>query len=525
LRNSLKVNGALIEDPHLDRDFTSEFRAFHSSQFRAVQKDCVRIHFFYSPSEDIDNVLDQGMRDERLRVGKLRGLADYSTLDGGGYKGFCVIRPTNDVPLGYTVIARPSQSRPLERILSAQYSTHILGQEFKVHGFPFMEQDGRTGACAQAAVWMALRHIWAADRGQWRTVPTLNAVATSEPGVINSLSVPPGSGGLHPGEMMRAVRNADRIPHYFSSLPAFEKGHLVLKWKKDIDPIAIACRYIDSDIPVILLVGHVTGGISELNIANPLEALSYEALDLQDGHALTAIGYYGNLERDVSLPTGRDHLHVAQWIDGLIVHNDQAGPYIEIPRTHSDKPAKYSCEDIFGLIVPLPDEVFLHADKAEEYAWMFINEMAEKKWQLYLEQTKLKPESWPYPFEPEQLVARTFLTRGFNHYQWLSKAQAHDGVLRLAASLDHSHFVWITEFYRLKDGKPDIENTVAHIVADATAVSAPVGNGSYHAFLFAHLPGRCFAMLPGSEEEVLAYIEGDRSYRSYEFQSGRRAKL
>lgn len=521
LLRSHKVTAALVEFPHHDRDFTSEYREFHARQFRPGSKDCTRVHFFYSPSQDIDHIMTQDVAEERHRAGQLRGLADFTQHDGGAYRGFCVLRPTKDVPIGYTVIARPSRANPLERILAAKYTTHVLGQEFSVFGFPFIEQDGRTGACAQAAVWMALRHIWAADNGLWRSVPALNEVATSHADIINSLSVPPGSGGLHAGEMMRAVRHADRIPHYFSSVPALQNSQLVVKWKNDVDPIAIACRYLDSNIPVILLVGHMSTRQSALPIASPKETAPYELLDVQDGHALTAVGYYGDLQKTAVQPQGDDHIHLAQWVDGLIVHNDQVGPYLPLPRASNGGKNDYTCADIVGVIVPLPEEVFLHADKAEEYAWMFVTEMADEIWKIFLEETRTKVDL-PL-FEPANLVARTFLARGFDHYQWLSKARAHSEVLKLAASLHHPHFVWITEFYLLKDGKPDLDQAVAHIVADATEISESVGKAPYQAFLFGHLPGRCFAILTDASKVVMRRVPRDHAYRAYEFKDGPRA--
>jgi hypothetical protein len=536
----LSATAALVERRHHDRDFTAEFRAFHAIQFRPGSKECIRVHFFHAPSQDIDLLMQQSVGDERNRVRRLESLAAFS-LDSGTYRGFCVVKPTSDVPIGFTVIARPPSKRRLERKLWSPFTAHVLGQKFTVFGFPFLEQDGRTGACAQASVWMALRHIWAGENGLWRSVPALNAVATSEPGVINSLSVPPGSGGLDASEMMRAVRNAERIPHYFSSLPGLKDGHLIYTWKNDVDPIAIACRYLDSNIPVILLVGRIASGLCAAN-ADGQETPSYEPLDSQDGHALTAVGYYGNFEKSVapcdSAPPQEtvvassttqstnaskekkkesfDHLHLAQWVDGLIVHNDQAGPYLDFPRTHRKKPSDYNCTDILALIVPLPDEAFLRADKAEEYAWMFLNEMGPTAWQDYLKRKGLEAQPYPYTFDTNQLAARTFLVRGFEHYQWLARANAHNAVLKLAAHLDYSHFVWITEFYTVADGIPLVTEAVAHVVADATAVGAAVGTVSYQAFLFAHLPGQCFMALPGGTRGA-TLIKDDHAPRAFEF--------
>jgi hypothetical protein len=157
---ALDVSGAIVEKPYQDPDFAAEYLAFHARQFRPSSKDCTRIHFFCVPSEDLDHIIAPEVEKERLRASKLAGLATY-LQQPGTYRGFCVLRPTDDVPIGYTVIARPPvreifdpTTRRFDRKLWAKYTARILGQEFTVFGFPFIEQDSRTGACAQAALWM-----------------------------------------------------------------------------------------------------------------------------------------------------------------------------------------------------------------------------------------------------------------------------------------------------------------------------------------------------------------------------------
>jgi hypothetical protein len=537
-----KVASAVVEFPYHDRDFAEEYLAFHARQFRPGRKACMRIHFFAEPSENLDHIIGMKVRDEHKRAGQLKGLAGY-TLAGGAYRGFCVCRPTRDVPLGFTVIARPATRYEIDRKLWTKYTTHILGQEFHAFGFPFIEQDSRTGACAQAALWMALRFIWAAEGGPWRSVPLINSAATADPDVTNSLSVPAGSGGLHPSSLMRAVRNAERIPHYFSGVPALQNGRFTYKWKKDHDPIALACRYIDSDIPVVLLVGHTSDRSIPISVAQAAESPAYEVLDIPDAHALTVVGYYGELKKPAVKLRGIDHHHVAEWVDGLLVHNDQAGPYVQLPRaTQADgeqpcdsgsvsNSSEFTSADIIGIIVPLPDEVFLRADKAEEYAWMLVTEKVDEWLRNHLGARSANGATRKRSkrLDPNRLVARTFLARGYNHYQWLSKVNAHSNVLTLAAALHHPRYVWITEFYTLdKNDVPDLDYTIAHVVADATAVSESVGKRPYNSFMFGHVQGYAFAVMttgkPGGAKFAVRRVPHDHPYQSYERKDGHRVR-
>jgi hypothetical protein len=252
---------------------------------------------------------------------------------------------------------------------------------------------------------------------------------------------------------------------------------------------------------------------------------------VENGHAWTAVGYYGDRTKKAPAAAGDDHLHVAAWIDGLIVHNDQTGPYVNLPRVAPSQAGetqgvppfgKYTCADIFGLIVPLPDKVFLRADRAEEYAWMFVTEKHEEWWRKFTPPTgwTVPGENAPKPLNRESLVARTFLTRGYNHYQWLANVSAHSEILNLAAALHHPRYVWITEFYALKEGVPDFDHAVAHVMADATATSETSRTAPYNAFMFSHVPGRGFAVLtsgrPAGAKFAVVEVPHDHPYRAFD---------
>lgn len=496
----LSVASAVIEFPYHDRDFSDDYLAFHGRIFRPGRRSCVRIHFFAVPSEDLEPVLSPDIPDPNARLDQLRSLKDRSI-----YRGFCVVRPLRDTPIGFTAIARANQKAESGLQLWTKYSTHILGEQFHVKAFPFIEQDGRTGACAQAALWMALRYLWAADDGAWSSMHGISFAATTTTDETNALSVPSGSGGLNSRNMLAAVKGAGRIPHYFSAASVFEDGRPTLKWKNELDPIALACRYLDSNIPVILLLGHTAARLAAIKDAGPGSVHSlFDPIEVQNGHAVTAVGYQLDLAAKVKKPKGDDHLHVASWVSNLVVNNDQLGPYTLLPTgldTKADKDSRahpaseYRASDIFGVIVPLPDKVYLSAPLAEEFAWLFLTEQADE-WLENMTKGQSHGEHVLEGINKSQLVARTFLTRGYNHYQWLAAAQADGALLELSAALHFPRYVWITEFYLIQNGVPDFAHTVAHIVADATAASSRGSSAMLpNSFIFGHLPGWVIAIL------------------------------
>jgi hypothetical protein len=497
----LDVMSAIVEYPYFDADFAEEYAYFHAKTFRPPAKHCTRYHFFNIDPEDLAGILAPDIP-ERQRVGWLTPYSESS----GWYRGFCVRRPIEDAPIGRTVIKAPPHLEGIWRYLSARHYTHILGIRFFVDGFPFLEQDARTGSCAQAALWMSLRHITAASGSPWRSIPALTQVATQFTDETNTLSVPIGSGGLHTNSMLRAVREANRYPHYFAASRTLSDGAYSWSWRDDQDPFAIACRYIDSDIPVVVLV------------AEPTTKIDRGTFDMHEGHALTAVGYYGTSSKR---PPPGPRPHVSHWLDGLIVNNDQVGPNVDLPRSKSTSVrvgSGYATDNVTGLIISLPDQVILGADMAEQFAWHIL-EFHLPKWRekAYSEQDAENIEV-ASPLDRNSLAARTLLIEGFNHYRWLVQAGAHNKVLNLSARVHFPRYVWVTEFYPFApDDKPTLQRVYAHVVTDATAANS-INWMTIEPFMFAHELGIAWATViqgDGTTRFSGAAINEDPPYASW----------
>jgi hypothetical protein len=504
------VRSAIVEYPYRDRDFTEEYAAVYSQEFPAGGNVCTLYHFLTVPAEDLDIIFTHKTPDERQRVNRLRSLSI-----GRAYAGFCVCRPIPDAPIGYTVIRCPWTSDAISRKLQAQHTAHIFGVEFHVDGFPFLESNTRMGTDTLAALWMVLRHLWAAESGPWRSLPTLLSVTRGELERLGEFPTP-----IHPSldvsEIVRALHNADRYAHYFFALQSFEKGRPTFSWGDDTDPIAIVCEYIDSNIPVIILVTRKaemstsSGRMSEIK-----------------GFAVTGYGGATAPRRQRHRrPDAARPLNISRWVDRLWIQDGKAGPYVDLPvsparpqgQSHDKLRTRstFTCADIIGIIAPLPDKIFLPAGHAEIYAWEFVTAKAREWWLAFFKPDIAVEPKW---LTAKDVVARTFLTKGYNHYVWLANADASLDLMTLASRLSYPRFVWITEFYCYsKDGLVDCSRSIAHVVADATSSKA-VNLERYDTFLFGHSPGMAYALLetgvPGSTKFAAIEIVKDHSYSAF----------
>jgi hypothetical protein len=523
----LNVQSAIVEFPYHDDDFSEEYIAFHAGIFRPGPKACHRYHFFTVPGEDIGPFF-RADAEERTRVKRLKNYSERQPVVFEGphavYVGFCVVRPTRDAPIGRTVIASKTLHHPIARILKSTHRAHLLGVAFEAQGFPFIEQDARTGACAQAALWMALRHLHQSERSRWLSLPRLTSEAALPLNEISARSVPAGSSGLDLENMLAAISAAGRFPQYLPAIQTMNGQRLDLTWLQD--PIINVAAYVDSGIPVILLVTD-TGKRRLREVRSVRTNAAHHRADsllISDAHALTVIGYYGDNQRPKQRVKGKG-ADLADWIEGLIVHDDQVGPGLKLARVaEKSKPfedSEYSLQNVFGIIVPRPDRVFLAPDTAQELAWMFVETHSSAWWRRHIIPAAGSgaSRSPPHTLDRTQLVARTFLIRGYEHFLWLSEVKAHPDLVNLAAHVHCPRHIWVTEFYPVsKAGVPEFNEMVAHVVSDATSANISQTRSTVNdAFLFGHATGLAFGLVtrgPGEGKLVGAQIENVGSYAS-----------
>lgn len=136
----LNCTTVVFEKGYVDQDYQDELAVFYSKAFKDYPHRCTRLHFF--AVEIPPNTTTQ--------FGQYR---DH-------YLGFMVLRPTDLQRVGRTCLKPIFTNADTEFITcTADFSAHILGENFVVPAMPFVRQDTQVGACAQACLWMVARYL------------------------------------------------------------------------------------------------------------------------------------------------------------------------------------------------------------------------------------------------------------------------------------------------------------------------------------------------------------------------------
>ena len=477
----------VLEDPYIDRDYSADFFHFYARTFRAHERHCKRVHFF---SANISPLLRRPLSTDGLR--QLQNSAVKS------YCGFCVIRPLPSTPIGRTVLkGRLPGGFDMEATVTcrANFDANLLGVNLHVTGASFLQQDARVGACAQVAIWAGMRHMHARYNYNWVSVADITRFAKPTT-AAEAVSLPAGSDFLTSERMIRGISEAGYQPLCFRG--------------EDIDRAILP--YVESGIPVIL----------GLNVGGAV------------GHAVTVIG---RLFAKQENPTEE----AIDYVPAYIVHDDQGGPYMWLPRydgastTFSfteDTPKRDTPSGIIELnvrdhavfaVALMSTRVFSTAAAAEHSAWdridFILRSMAEIRQLLSERQFAVDArllDELQAAHSDSRIVLRTYLTSAAGYRRHLVVGSASDNLKGALLDLHLPHFTWITEISTIdsyNQGSPSLRRIYGHTVLDATSTGKG-GDG----LLVLHLPGLLFTNDINAREnpEKLDIIEDDRLYECRE---------
>lgn len=454
---ALGAQTILVEDEYIDRDFTDAFAAYYARLFKRHSKICKRIHIF---SRDLTTILNRP-----TVVGVANGLQECQP----DYIGFIVLRPVHQAPIASVCLKMPPTPAGHEQHLlaKARYYVHILGAELHVDALPMTQQDQRIGACAQASIWSAARHFHARHRGPWISMVGITEAAMMQEAYSVSLTLPNGSEFLSLGGMVSALRGSGRKPLVYTG-----NGAGLANWP-GIRPADVINRYIDSGIPVIV-------GLGGDSI----------------GHAVIASGQVFSQQAPTApLPTRPTR---ASFCSAFYINDDQRGPNLRMAIKSGDAVGEtnqdYTLEDnVEFLLIPLPDKVFLPAEKAELYAWDLLGKYTQAWPQI------TGNSSFPFgasqqlgndfviAFHANEVIARTYLTYGWKYKHRMLRNNLTNATHDLLNEAELPRYVWVTEFGTLSSFAPtDVfqRRVMAHCVVDATGKN--MGGDSC---LFFHAPG------------------------------------
>jgi hypothetical protein len=449
------------ETAYLDRDFSAAYSSFYSTLYRLRTKLCRRVHFF---SADVSRHLGRDV----AKIDTAKGLEG----DAKHYLGNIVIRPLPHSPLGSAIVST-DHFETLGTTISVRsdFKVHLLGAELTIRGTPVTEQDKRTGACAQATIWAAGRHLHNKHAMPWFSITDITEAALSLTDSLLARSLPAGSEYLTDDTMVRALRAMGAHPITYSVD------------EKDENPRRTIARYIDSGIPVIVGLGRGTG----------------------IGHAVVVVGSVASKTHPVT--KNKQPAAMGDRVKNFLVNDDQRGIYLALPAGRpstvraasgsddiEDADGTYSLDEAKFLIVPLPNKVFIRARIAETLARDKISSLtAQRAEHVKNAYPELPFENWKgdpefYATDTFDLVARTYLTHGWKYKQRLMRNMVAEELKDEVTGIQLPRYVWVTEFSLPKDvADPDPCKRLvrAHVVIDAT------GGTSEHedAVIISHLPG------------------------------------
>jgi hypothetical protein len=473
----------LVEEDYIDRDFSEAYTTYYAKTFRRHRKLCKRLLFF---SERMDFLAD--MKDVSKAIDNLEEVGKRSFL------GWAVLRPISQAPLSQIILKGPPAPSSFEPhcLVKARYTAHLLGIEFVVEGIPMTQQDSRIGACAQAVIWVMARHFNARHRGPWLSTASITNAAIATPDHANNKVLPAGSEFLTGNNMVAALRSAGR-----ETLLYVATGN-PLSWGQ-LRPADIINRYIDSGIPV--LVG-----------------LGFAGRDI--GHAVVATGQVLRPTVSTSLPKFPTR---AEFCEAFYVQDDQQGPNIRMPVSPTSsigETAHYNLiENCQYLMVPLPEKVYLPAEKAEELSWDILTQHSndwssiKAKHGSKLGQSESLGDEFVSAFGKNQIIARTYLTYGWKYKHRMMRNSLPNAVRTIIRNLDTPRFLYVTEFYTVNScsGKAIRDRRIfAHCAVDATAK-----NQDLDSVLLFHAPGMCMWHAHDDRDEFIrsvAAIKDDTGY-------------
>ncbi|OYZ88768.1 MAG: hypothetical protein B7X99_20795 [Rhizobiales bacterium 17-65-6] len=447
---------AILEAPYIDQDYSADYQTFYALAFKTYPRHTKRLHLF---EDDVSDILEADFADQAEAFKTRR------------YLGFVVIRPITQGPIGRTVLTFPRLAagltvRPAAR---AKFEINLVGAPLSVVGAPFIQQESKVGACAQAAIWMASLAVHARHRRTgWYSMADITRLAGTPTDATLSQALPAGSNGLNPIHMIRALSGMGHQPLF----DLFSEDGQGLKGPSTISQVM---RYLDSGLPVILAMDKIE-------------------------HAVTAVGYV-----EVAGGALRDDQTYDTFVRALVVHDDQRGPYRLMPISLDDvdvlprdrllmnhETVLTVADVVSHMFVPLPPRVFLRADRADTVARDFLRRQASELAGVYVEAlgadtpAGLRAKAFFSAAIEDRIIRRTYLTSAARYRHHLAKNTVSDRIKSQLLSRTLPHFVWVTELMevsaaQIEPGGP--RPIIGHLVTNATSSSDPDSD-----LLLAHMP-------------------------------------
>lgn len=374
LQNGLKhvSKWVIIEPDYICKDHSNLYSNFYSKRFAPVERHTFRLHFFSESYE----TLAQWMAKESNEIEK-------------NYIGYAVIRDSSERCLGRCIFDPSKILGTGAYVLRAPYAANLFGKRLTIKGFPFMSQDRDITVCAHSTLWAICRFLSQKFRSYGEYLP-FDIVQS-----VNQMS-----GRIYPYRGM-TYSDYSQILSDFGVYPLVEKmyrtdakGELVsLKKEEQL------YTYLESGFPIIASYGN---------------------------HVAAIVGH--TIKKAPPKQTS-DFMSTSEMVDKYYVVDDNRFPYLELRPPHY----KYAIKDIKTMVIPLPEKVFLTADKIITLVDKYLNSKS------FLPALKAKVQG---PFLKRIFVATSISYKRGLHAHFRSTGSKASAKL-LTQKLPH--FLWVVE--------------------------------------------------------------------------------
>ena len=434
-----KTKSVVVERQYIDKDYRDTFSHFHSKRFNTPSSRCVRLHFF-----------GEAITESDIIEGREAATKNYI--------GYSVIRPTKPNCIGRTFLCHTLRLNTSAHISICREYVNLLGTRLQLEGFPFISQDSDATVCAESSLWMLLRYYSNRYPAYSEVLPfQITNLASNH--AIGRRVFP--SSGLYSWQMAEALRLQKFSPVVYS------KQHYPHNFYH------LLYTYIESGLPLLVTVPqHVVVGYGHVsNYAIPAPAAT-------------------------TTPT---NIYTSHFNHSIVVSDDNEFPYQllhSVGRAQGNQiDSKYGWNDIQEFIVPLPEKVFLPAEKVQSAVENVLK--------------RFQPQS--ASLAGKRLLLRLFLTSARSFKRSLrERGMGHPSVQSVYRNLPLPHFVWVCEIANYAEYSAD-KKIVGEIVWDATRnANEPDG------WIALHFPERLIydegSAFNGSQSLKTIDITGQNSY-------------
>ncbi len=492
LLKALDCGTMWVETNALDEEYFREFLHFYATTLLEHPPTVTRLHFFQACEQAVRETLDA--TSPAVTSDDLKAL---------GYLGYIVVRPTNPRTVGETLLHVPDSLRGEKCFVhcATSFGQTLNGRRLRVPSAPFIGQE-QTGVCAHSAIWGAMKYLHKYRYYPKLSMPDIAVMATE--GVVESRFTRPAE-GLTAAAMYSVFKQSG----FQIDLAEFED------WSPDGDsPFEAVYTAVESCLPA--LVG--------------LEFWSESSQRLVGGHAVWVTGHTcigaprttdpANLGRDASKLS---FLSTAGWVGHLLVHDDNAGPYIPATISSSNKEdsalpphyelhydrysdsAKWDASPhnnvrmvVVDVFAPLPEEVFVKAPDAKRTSMhAILGDHLDAICQDVLD-GDVPPATAAFLAARNDLKSfafRTFLCLSARYREHVVTSTMPDELKSFYAEhLRLPEYVWITEICvasAMGDAGEHVRRVVGEVIVDSTDSEVLLARNRPQ-YLALHVPGTAF---------------------------------